>query len=150
MVAGTAAVVEAVSTVEVVADFMEAAGAGSTGEEDLAVEAEAARLAVGIRMADIVVDMVAEAMRDAATTAVVVTTVDTAVTVGEAGVTAGATDTVTVGAVGAGDLAMAGRTGDLAGDIRMATTATGRGITPTHIRIPTRRTGVRMELRKII
>jgi len=135
-------VVEEVSTAAAVAaDFM-----GLTAVEVL-VAAEAALSAAGIRMAGIVVDMVAEDMRDAATTAVVATTVDTAVTVGEDGAMAGATDTVTDGAVGAGDLATAGRIGDLAGDIRMATTATGRGITPTHIRIPTRRMGVRTGLR---
>ena len=116
------------STGAVAADFM-AAVAGFTAVEVLVEEAEAARSAAGTRMAvDIVAGMAAMVAADFMVVA--------AATDGAVGVTVGAAEVgAAVGAdeagVGAGDLAMAGRIGDMAGDIRiMATTA-------THITRPT-------------
>ena len=140
---------EVFTVAAVAADFMEVVEAGFTAVEVLAEEAAATLSAAGIRMAAVIVaDMVAEDI-EAATMVAAVTTVVTAATAGAAGATDGAAEvgaTEEVGAeagVGAGDLATAGRIGDMAGDIRMATTAT-RITRPTVILIRTRRMGLRM------
>jgi hypothetical protein len=124
MVEGTA-VVEEASTAAGAADFMEVE-AGFTAVEVL-VAAEATLLSVDARLA---VDIGA-ATGGVAFTAAVASMVAAASTVGGASMAAevGEEDMVTAGADGAGDLASAGRIGDMAGAIRMATTATIRGIT---------------------
>ena len=109
--------VEEDSTVVVAADFMEAA-VGFTAEEDSPAEATL-DLVEAIRLAGLVAAGPTEVTDITAGAAITVA----AVMDGEAGATAGAAG------VGAGDLAMAGRIGDMAGDIRMDTTATIRGIT---------------------
>jgi hypothetical protein len=136
---GTAEAAE-VSTAAVEADFMEAVG--FTAAEASPVEAALVSSAA-IRLAGIVaVVMEAEDIEAAttvveATTAAVAATVAAAATVGAAGVTAGAAE------AGDGDLATAGRIGDMAGAIRTATTATARGITRPTLIIRTRPMGLR-------
>jgi hypothetical protein len=130
----------------VAADFMEAEE-GFTAVEDFPAEATLDS-AVDIRLAGIVVaDIEAAASTEvAATTVVTASTGVMAVMDGAAGATVGAAevgDMVEVGAaagVGAGDLATAGHI--MAGDIRMATTATARITRPTLI-ILTRTQGLR-------
>ena len=128
------------STVAGAADFMEAAEAGFMVAEVLVEEAEAARSAAGTRMAGTVADMAAEAFAAAVTVGAAIMAV-AAATAGAAGVTDGAAEVGVMAATvteeaGAGDLDLGGRIGDMAGDIRMATTATIPGITrPTLTRI---------------
>ena len=104
------------------ADFMEEA-ADFTAEE--ASLAEATLSSADIRMADtMAVDMGAEDIGAATTVVIAITAataMDRAAEVG-AMATAGAGEA----GVGAGDLDTAGPIGDMAGDIRMATTATAR------------------------
>jgi len=145
----TAAEAAEVFTEEAVAaDFMEVAEEGFTVVEVLAEEAAATLVsAADIRMAAVIVaDMGAEDIV-AATTVAAVTTAVAAAMDGAGGATAGAAEvgvTEEVGAeAGVGDLDMVGRIGDMAGDIRMATTAT-RITRPTVILIRTRRMGLRM------
>jgi hypothetical protein len=129
MVAGTAVEAEEAFTVAEAADFM-GAEAGFTAEEDspagtldlVAVD----RLAAGMEAEDIVAATVAVDLMVAAA-------MDGAAGVGAAEVGVEDMVTVTAGAVGAGDLATAGLIGDMAGDIRIATTAIR--ITRPHIRI---------------
>ena len=133
-----AAADEVYTEAEEAADFMEA--------EVLAVEAEAARSAAVIRMAGIVA--AATTVAGAVITAAAATMAVAAGMVGAAGATAGVEevgveDMVTAGAVGAGDLATVGRIGDMAGAIRMATTATAGGITRPTVIMVTRPTGLR-------
>jgi hypothetical protein len=113
----TAAAVAEDSTEAGAADFMEVE-AGFTAVEVSLAEATLVS-AVGIRSADIV----AATMADAATTeaaAVMAGVAEATAGAAEAGATAGGDGA----GVGAGDLDSAGRIGDMAGDIRMATTAT--------------------------
>ena len=129
------------STAAVVVDFMEEAEEGFTAVE--ASLAAATPLAVIV-----VVDIAAEASTEvAAFTEVVDSTAATAVMDGAAGATDGAVEVgVTEEAgdgVGAGDLDLGGRIGDMAGDIRiMATTDMAWGITRPTLTIPTRPTGI--------
>jgi hypothetical protein len=126
------------STVAVVADFMEAEAGFTAGEASLAaatLSSEDTRMA-GIVAADI--------------TGAAVTTAVAAVTDGAAGATDGAAEVgamATAGAGeaggGAGDLDTAGPIGDMAGDIRMATTATAR-ITRPMVIILTRTADLRI------
>jgi hypothetical protein len=137
-------VVGAGSTEEaVVADFMEVAEEGFTVAEVSRAEG------ILVSAADIrLVDIVAADIGAAASTVAAATTAVTAAMDGEAGATAGV---VEVGAMedmgteeaGAGDLASGGRIGDMAGDIRMATTVTAHGITRLTPIILTRPTGLR-------
>jgi hypothetical protein len=121
-VVSTAVEVE-VFTEAVAGDFM--AAAVIMAAEVLAAEDTPVTLAA-TPIADIVADTAAEDI--AAATTVVTATMAATVMVGEAEAGAMADtvteeDTVTDGEVGAGDLALAGLIGDMAGDIRMATTA---------------------------
>jgi len=134
---GTAAVEEVSMVVAVVADFMEAEEDSPAATLDLV--AGTLDSAVDTLIADTVAGM--EAADTAAATTAGVATMVAAVMDGAAGATDGAAEvgvedmvTVTAGAVGAGDLVMAGLTGDMAGAILMVTTATAPGITrPTLI-----------------
>jgi hypothetical protein len=144
MVAGTAVEAEEAFTEAAVADFM-GATAGFTAEEDspadtLGLVAAAVRLAAGL----VAASTEAEALM-----------VDGVLTVAEVGAVevgaaeAGAEDTVTAGAVGAGDLATAGPIGDMAGAIRMATTATVTQGIPRHtLMIRIRLTEIPMDILK--
>ena len=127
----------------VAADFMEGE-AGFTAEEVLVEEAEATLvLAAGIHLAGIVVAGIAAAdITVAAATTVAMAVMDGADEVMAGAVEAGViTGTVTDGEVGAGDLDLGGRIGDMAGDIRTATTATAGGITRPTLMV-TRPTGL--------
>jgi hypothetical protein len=142
-------VVGAGSTEEaVVADFMEVAEEGFTVAEVSRAEGILVS-AADIRLVDIVAaDIGAADIGAAASTVAAATTAVTAAMDGEAGATAGV---VEVGAMedmgteeaGAGDLASGGRIGDMAGDIRMATTVTAHGITRLTPIILSRPTGLR-------
>ena len=114
--------VEEAFTEAVAADFMEAA-VGFTAEEDSPA---------------VILDLVAAARLAAASMVDTASMAEGALMVAGASMAAGAAevgadeagaDAVGAGAVGAGDLATAGRIGDMAGDIRTATTATIQGIT---------------------
>jgi hypothetical protein len=137
---GTAAVAE-VSTVVEVADFMEVV-AGFTVVEVL-VEAAAALVSLAdVLMAGTVVDT-AEDIAAATTVAEAIT--EAAADMDGAVITAAVAITDGAAEVGAGDLASAGRIGDMAGDIRMVITATIPSIMrPTLTIIPPRWTGLRM------
>jgi hypothetical protein len=134
-------VVEEDSTAVGAADFM-AAAVGFTAEEDSPAEATL-DLVEAIRLAGIVAAGPTEVTDITAEAAITVA----AVMDGEAGATAGAAEVgeEAMAMATAGDLAMAGRIGDMAGDIRMATTATIRGIT-RHTLIPIRPTVTRRTL----
>ena len=121
---GTAAVEEVSTEAAVAADFMEGE-AGFTAVEVLVEEAEATLSLADTHMADIAADMAAEVI-EAATMVAAAFMVVTADMDGEAGATAGAAEAGAMEevGVGAGDLATAGRIGDMAGAIRMATMAT--------------------------
>jgi len=146
---GTAVAAEVFTEAAVGVDFMEAeegftAAADSPAEATL-VSAADIRLA-GIVAEDIVAGMEA-ADTAAATTAAEATMADAADMVGADGVTVGVAEVGAIAATateeaGAGDMASAGRIGDMAGDIRMATTATAGGITLPTVIMVTRRTGL--------
>jgi hypothetical protein len=138
---GTAEAAEVFTVVAVeAADFMGAV-ADFTAEED-SPAAAALVLSADIRMAGTVVDM---AVDIAAATTVAEAITEAAADMDGAAIMAAGAITDGAAEVGAGDLALAGRIGDMAGDIRMATTATIPGIMrPTLILIPPRRTGLRM------
>ena len=141
MVAEATAVEAEVSTVAVAADFMEAAGADFTGAAE---DSPAGTLDLMADARLVAEDFAAGLMAATVSTADEASMAAGEVAAGEAEVgaaEAGAADMVTAGAVGAGDMAGAGLIGDMAGDIRMATTATmvTQGITrPTLTTIPTR------------
>lgn len=131
-----------VSTAAVVADFMEGA-ADSTAVEDFPA-AVVLDLAVDIRLADLVVADLTEVAASMVAAEVMVGAAEAMAGAAEVGVAATVTGEAGAGAAGAGDLATAGRIGDMAGDIRMATTATIRDtMRPILIRIPTRPTDIR-------
>jgi hypothetical protein len=118
----TEAAVEEDSTAVVAADFMGAA-VGSMAEEDspaVTLDLVAAARLAAASMVD-AVSMAAGALMAAGAS--------TVAGVAEAGVAEAGADEAGVGAAGAGDLATAGLIGDMAGAIRMATTATAGDIT---------------------
>src|SRR5437899_12537852 len=116
----TAAVEEVSTEVAVGADFMVEAEDLPAATLDLAVGTLAS--AVDILIADIVAGMEAADTAEATTAGVAIMVA--AVMDGAAEVGAADMVTVTAGAVGAGDLVMAGLNGDMAGANRKATTAT--------------------------
>jgi hypothetical protein len=140
---GGMVVEEEVFTEAVAVDFMEVA------EEGFTVVVVSPAEGILVSAADIrLVDIEAAGIGAAASTEVTVTTAVTAAMDGEAGATAGAgedgaMEDMGTGEAGAGDLASDGRIGDMGGDIRMATTATARGITRPTLIILTRPTGLR-------
>ena len=121
----------------VAADFMEGE-AGFTAEEVSPAEATLA-LAAGTHLAGIV----AAGITEVAATTVAMAVMDGADEVMAGAVEVGVEDTVMDGAVGAGDLALGGRIGDMDGAIRMATTATAGDITRPTVLMVTRPTDLR-------
>jgi len=141
---GTAVAAEVFTEAAVGVDFMEA-------EEDSPAAATPVS-AADIRLEDIVVAVgivagMEAADTAAATTAAEATMVDAADMVGADVVTVGVAEVGAIAATateeaGAGDMASAGRIGDMAGDIRMATTDTAGDITRPIVIMVTRRTSL--------